>query len=225
MKIYKKYMSVDAVRKVWEVLSDVANITEQQARTICMDFTMVGFALPPDDPAGDHLEMVQGLCENMEQSDIREAMLHGDTDSIYVEHGSDEGDPFYYNAKLALDDISMYLVHHKVTDEQPTFHCVICGEQAVSTGGVKLSCSLNSKPCTSVFCKDCVVPWLTQCLARCPSCRSFCKKIHGLPVHVERKSSPPPIVQVQAPPPPVLDPPPSVPSAKKRILISIRKTA
>lgn len=182
---------VDRIMTVWEVLSDFTNITEQQARDICSDFTKVGFPLPPDDLADDHLEMVQGICENMEQTDIREAMLHGQED-IHVD--DDEGDPFYYNARINPDQIHMYLIHHKPTQTDPHFHCVICGEQEVTTNGVRLSCSqktnTNTKPCRSIYCRSCLEPWLTKCVARCPSCRAFCKVVQNIPVQVGQRLGP-----------------------------------
>lgn len=166
-----------ATRRVWEVLADFANITEDQSRQICRDFMECGIIIPENGSAEEHIEMIEGIIENMNDPDIRETLLRGTDEVSLVE--TDEGDPFYYNAKLNESEINMYL---RYTSDK--YDCVICGDDDISTGGVQLSCSMDKKPCKAVFCQSCVVPWLTRCVSRCPMCRTFCKTIKNIPVNV-----------------------------------------
>jgi hypothetical protein len=170
-------------RPVWEVLSDFNNITEEQARNICADFTAAGLDTPADGPASENQEMIDHIYDALESSDIRQAML-GDEEVIITE---DNNDPFYYNAKINPADTHRYFVDHTLTTKDPAFKCMICWVDEVVSNGVKLSCSQSEKPCRAVFCRDCVTPWVTTCVARCPACRVFCKPIQNLPVQVTKK--------------------------------------
>jgi len=193
-------------RAVWEILSDYNNITEQQARQICSDFTMEGFYLPADGQSQEYADMVIPICEAMsEDPSIREAMLNG-TEEITMTP-EDEGDPFYYNSKISVEDINKYIVHH-----HGQYDCMICRDTGLESGGVSLSCSRRDKgACNAVFCKDCVSPWLTTCVSRCPHCREFCQEVKNLPVkaHIKNPQRTVPSIRKREP--------------KKCILISIKK--
>lgn len=189
---------VDESLTVWEFLSNNTNISEQQARRICADFTNAGVPFPADESVVNYLDDVQGMCECMEQSDIREALLQID------DH--DEKDLFFYNTKINPEQMYLYLIHHNVDVH---FNCAICREQNITSGGVKLSCSQRSKPCKAIFCKECVEPWLTQCMARCPSCRSHCRLVRNIPVRVKSRSNVPPQSETE--------------SCRKRIVITVKK--
>jgi len=68
--------TTEGQRAVWEIISNYSDITEQQARQICSDFTIEGFFLPAEGKAQDYEEMVIAICESMsEDPSIREAML------------------------------------------------------------------------------------------------------------------------------------------------------
>jgi len=204
-------------RAVWEIMSDYNNITEQQARQICDDFTMEGFYLPPDGQAQDYEAMVIPICESMsEDPSIREAMLNG-TEEITMSVG-DEGDPFYYNSKINELDLNRYIIHHN-----KRYDCSICRDTNIESGGVSLSCSRRVKgACTAIFCKECVTPWLTTCVSRCPHCREFCQEVKNLPITVHiRNPQAQAQVQVQAPRSMLSIRKPGNP--KKCIVISIKK--
>lgn len=171
-------------RRVWQVLSDFNNITEQQARDICHDFTETAdFPIHADGFACDYEDMISQICDNMEDPSIREAILGGNGD-ISLET-DDDNDPFYYNAKISEKEVSKYLAPYL----NSSFQCDICREEDMTEGGVQLSCSRSLKPCNSTFCKECIVPWITTCVARCPCCREFCTPLLNLPVAVKRRTS------------------------------------
>lgn len=172
-------MPVPVNLRVWEVLSDFNNISEQQARRICNDFMEVDVDLPPDGLACDYTETIQDVCESMEAPDIRQAMLSGNDD---IQLSADTEDPFYCSIKIATNELDKYLIHHK-----GNYRCDICCNMDLANG-VQLSCSQANKPCQSVFCKDCISQWVTKCVSRCPTCRGFCSEIRDHPVTIKPRT-------------------------------------
>lgn len=172
-------VNVNSIR-VWQVLSDFNNITEEQARTICEDFMIADVDLPPDGFAHDYMETIQDVCESMESPDIREAMLSNSTD---LQLSNDTEDPFYCSTKILANKLDRYLIYSK-----NIYRCDICCTDNL-IDGVQLSCGQKSKPCQGMFCKECVSQWLTTCVARCPTCRDFCKEIRKLPINVSPKTN------------------------------------
>jgi len=153
---------------VYEVLSDLCNITIAQARKICHDFTEAGVIIGADDPASDHEETVEGICFNMAEPDIRAAILAGEED-IYYE--ADSSDPFFYCPKIDASKISLYLKNYSSTEG---YTCAICQDTYSSKAtGVTLACFKRNPPCSGVFCRECITQWVTKCISRCPLCRTF----------------------------------------------------
>jgi hypothetical protein len=162
-----KKIIMNETRKVHEVLADFSNISEANARKICEDFTRVGFELPADDLASKHYVMIVDLHEALESPDIREAMLRGEEEVSYADDSAD--DPFFYSVKIPEEQVDSYLIPHN-----GTYYCSICSTD-INNGGVKLSCGSadNKKNCQSVYCRECIIGWITKCCARCPVCRKF----------------------------------------------------
>jgi hypothetical protein len=154
--------------KVWEAISDYGNVTEAQARELCISFIEAEIECPPDDPASIHSAGVREIIRALDDAVVRSEILTS---------GEGSGNP-----KVNESDLLQYVKHYS-----GTYDCVICGDQNISAGGVQLSCSLSGTPCKAVFCIGCIGPWVTECISRCPTCRKFCDTIKNLPIKVSPK--------------------------------------
>lgn len=94
-----------------------------------------------------------------------------DTESDYDDENISL-DPFFYSKKLDLSEIKNY-----TTRVNCNYYCSICATDAscnelLTGNGLQLSCSKNNS-CT--FCEDCITPWLTENIAKCPNCAFLLK--------------------------------------------------
>jgi hypothetical protein len=140
-------------KKVWEILSEFNNISEERARIICHDMSQDDEPLPADELAYEHIDMLTALFEVMESPDIRESLLYGNDQCIQIH-------------KIPHNEVNLYLKQYK-----GSYYCSICRREDENNTDdtVSLSCMQNN--CKSIFCKECIVPWITECCARCPNCR------------------------------------------------------
>ena len=183
-------------RTVSEVLCDYANISPRAAKRICDDFTSAGIPCPHDGPAYLYVDIIQHIaCEALEDSSIRAALLHedgdgGNGDGVAGYELADTGDPFYYATKVSVDAVDEHLCK-----ANSKYFCTICSSD-MTGDNYRLSCGC------SAFCRDCIIPWITEACGRCPNCREFCKPVVA-PVRVRAI--------------------PRLPMPKPKILIQIKK--
>jgi hypothetical protein len=156
--------------KVWEAISTFAQITPIQARELCHDFieaNLLGEEVHVDDFVDestshqDFVEYMHNICVNSADFGI----------DLYFDMTSPVADPFYYSRKVSLKDVSTYM--EAVKDS--SYYCTICSDNYNDAEGMRLSCSNKNNCCT--FCRVCIVPWITENVAKCPNCMEYLKPI------------------------------------------------
>jgi hypothetical protein len=146
--------------KVWQVVQLFAQISEEHSRQLCQEFIDAAeLNLSINDFADDsteHIEFVEHMYE----------ICSEETESVPQ---VTTGDPFFYSRKVSPSDISKYTVTIECS-----YYCSICGDN-YNQGGVHLSCDNRNNCCT--FCKECIMPWLTENVAKCPNCSLYVRPI------------------------------------------------
>jgi hypothetical protein len=152
--------------KVWEAVRNFAQITEEQARALCQEFieaTDCEASMNIDDFVDDttqHIEFVEYMHDICSRSSYYGIDLSMDPNVP-------PSDPFYYSRKVELLDINSYIIS---AEADSSYYCTICGDN-YNQGGVRLSCENKNNCCT--FCRDCIVPWITENVAKCPNCSCY----------------------------------------------------
>ncbi len=149
---------------VWKVIQSFAQINEEQARALCQEFidaaelheeiSIEDYA----DKTSQHMEFVEQMYNICTDSD------HYDLDLI-LDPRVPPSDPFFYSRKIQKSDVNMY-----VTPASGDYFCTICGDN-YNSGGMRLSCSNRNNCCT--FCHECIEPWVTEQVAKCPNCAEY----------------------------------------------------
>jgi hypothetical protein len=147
---------------VWQVIQSFAQITEEQARAICQEFIeATEYEISIDDYADEtslHIEFVEqmhSICSEPSYYDL----------DLTLDPRAPPNDPFFYSRKIAPTEVSTYL-----TSVSGDYFCTICGDN-YNSGGKGLSCNNRNNCCT--FCHDCIEPWITQNVAKCPNCAEY----------------------------------------------------
>jgi hypothetical protein len=148
--------------RVWEAVRIYVQITEEQARSLCQEFI---------DATGTVVNLNDYVDLTSHHIDFVEFM--GDICTRSADYGIDLSidpnvpthDPFYYSRKVNEEDLPKYM-----SRVDSSYHCTICCDN-YNYGGVRLSCENKNNCCT--FCRDCIVPWITENVAKCPNCFSY----------------------------------------------------
>ena len=166
-------MLVDENNQVWKVLSQecALSITDRQAKHICTVMADNNTGPAPYENAYEWKEWLNGIVDSIDENLLGELLVGCDDQE-------EEEAIFCNNIKVPINRIDRHLTPFK-----GKYDCPICNiNSLISSGhkdekrGVTLSCSEHNKPCRSVYCYECIVPWLTQCGNRCPSCRTISKE-------------------------------------------------
>jgi hypothetical protein len=119
------------------------------------------------DTSYSHIQFLEHVCDILEHPAHYDIEPEQDQDS---EHPDNEAngeitrmDPFYYSRKMDASSLE------KLSVIDTEYYCSICCE-TYPEGGLILPCSKNNC-CT--FCKDCIEPWLTEQVAKCPNCSAY----------------------------------------------------
>jgi len=158
--------------KIWEAVRVLAKITEEQSRALCHEFidaTDSGSVISMDDYVDcttlhiEFLEFMDDICSRSEDYGI----------DLTIDPNVPDHDPFYYSRKVNMSELSNY-----ITVVDCCYYCTICGDN-YNQGGVRLSCKNQNNCCT--FCHDCIVPWITENVAKCPNCSYYIQGNLGSP--------------------------------------------
>lgn len=145
---------------VWEVVDSISSLGRDESIQLCKEFIDAqDLDVSVDDCADEspaHIEFVNEMYDIL-YSDLKYHTTVGNR-SIMMRNGAD--DPFYYKSKVPINDIDRYL-----SPVDYEYHCTICGENH-KDNGYQLSC--KNKSCT--FCHECITPWITESIAKCPNC-------------------------------------------------------
>lgn len=148
--------------RIWEAVRVIGKITEEQSRALCQEFiNATDTELYIDDFVDEttqHMEFVEFMDDICSRS--------GDYGiDLTLDPNVPAHDPFYYSRKVNMKDIDKY-----ISKADASYYCSICGDN-YNHGGVRLSCENKNNCCT--YCRDCIVPWITSHVAKCPNCSSY----------------------------------------------------
>jgi hypothetical protein len=153
---------------VWQVIQSFAQINEEKARELCQEFLEATELLSEisindyADKTVQHTEFVENMytiCNNSSYYDL----------DLTLNPRVTGADPFFYSRKVSQEDLISY-----VTPAIGDYFCTICGDNYES-GGVRLSCDNRNNCCT--FCRECIEPWITQQVAKCPNCTEYLRPV------------------------------------------------
>ena len=152
-------LQMDTTLKVWEALADMCNLDERTARRICREFSVLGHPCDPDALAAKCKEFFVDIQICYNDISVWSSIMMMD---------EDHADTFKYHYKLDPTKVSLNDYIENVLDgqEDNSINCVFCH------GTVEDPVKLLVCPRTCVFCRKCLVPWITEYSARCPKCRT-----------------------------------------------------
>ena len=145
---------------IWETIKSFSHITNEQAKELCKEFLdAIDLNVSIYEPADEHIDFVEQMYNICAESDHYGIVLN-------IDHSEPVGDPFYYSRKVNKEDIFNY-----INNVDCSYFCTICGDN-YDNGGVELSC--QNPQC--LYCPDCIVPWVTENVAKCPNCSTYIKQ-------------------------------------------------
>jgi hypothetical protein len=158
--------------KVWEAVRAFAQISVESARGLCIEYlTATGYEhIDVEDYADDsvhHIEFIEFMYDICSQPADYNLDFDMDFDfNFNMEMAISQENPFFYSMKVNVQDVDRYLA--LASDDN--YYCTICGDN-YDHSGVRLSCANKNNCCT--YCKECIVPWITEQVAKCPNCMEY----------------------------------------------------